>query len=854
MVQYERTMRAFSTPMMQQYAQIKGQYPDCLLFFRLGDFYELFLDDALIGARLLNITLTRRPRGKDGNIPMAGVPYHAAENYIAKLIHAGQRVAICEQISEPDAKGIVERSVVRVITPGTVLDDAVLEAKKYNYLASCVHGKQGWGVAFLDLLTGECAVTFLEEEARIVETILVEMARFTPRELLIGKEERAVFALEDYAQEHDIHITEQPDQTSSEAAALVTLYFDITVNEELLLGNEDAALKAVARICSYIQYTQKQVTRHLKKPVWYNKSEYVQLDQPTNSNLELFKNLQGDEHLSLCTLIDKTLTASGGRLFRAWLNRPLYSHTGVIDRQKAVGLFITERQLTHSIRSILEEMYDSERIVSKLALKVATSSLLWNLTVTLEKTMQLSHLMKNVTQGNLRVWSQFPTEKIQTIVADIKQTLVEKDAEGETGIIKKGVSVELDELRQITQTGEAWIREFEARERKRTGIASLKCKYNQVFGYAIEVSHAHKASVPAEYERKQTLVNAERFTTPELKEKEFHILTATARTAELEQMLFAQLVERVISDSAVLQLAAQAVAELDVYTACAYLADAEEWILPEMHLGRELQIEAGKHPVLAIHLRDTCIANTTRLGGPGADVFIITGPNMGGKSVYMRQVALITVLAHCGFPVPARSARVPLTDAIFVRSGASDNIAAGVSTFMMEMTEAARIVRSATSKSLVVMDEIGRGTSTYDGISIAWALAESFVIGTQRPKVLFATHYHELQELAQHHPHAIQNRHAAVYEDSGKPVFLYTIEPGPASHSYGIAVAELAHIPQAILERARVILAQLEKSHKNPEDSLLREKLLSIDCSTMKPIEALTFLASLQDAIRKKYD
>lgn len=851
MVQYERTMRSFSTPMMQQYMHIKEQYPDCLLFFRLGDFYELFLDDALIGARLLNITLTRRPRGKDGNIPMAGVPYHAAENYIAKLIHAGQRVAICEQVSEPDAKGIVERSVVRVITPGTVLDDTTLEAKKHNYLASCVRGDRGWGVAFLDLLTGECMVTFIEHSTEWGEQVRIELTRFSPSELLASQKEIVTLNIGDYLQECGIQVTQQPVLDHSQAIALVTQHFDEAVVNELQLGEEDASIKAVARICDYLQYTQRQIVRHLKKPIWYNKSEYVQLDQATITNLELFKNLHGDEQLSLLALIDRTRTGSGGRLLCSWLSRPLYSYTGVTDRQKAVSFFVSERQLRVSVRHILEELYDSERIISKLALKAATPSLVWNLATTLEKTLQLSNLLANVPRGTMPLWSQLPKKKIEKIVADIKGTLVEKGEDSESAIIRSGVSTELDRMREITQTGATWIREFEAQERKRTGIPSLKCKYNQVFGYSIEISHAHKASIPSDYERKQTLVSAERFTTPQLKEREVQIISAAARISELENLLFSELVERVVSMSSLVQLAARAVAELDVFTAFAHLAEEEEWIMPELHPGRELHIEGGKHPVLALHLKEKCIANSTELGIPGAQVVIITGPNMGGKSVYMRQVALITLLTHIGAPVPARSARIPLTDALFVRSGASDNIAAGVSTFMMEMTEAARIVTCATSKSLVVMDEIGRGTSTYDGISIAWALAESFVIGTEQPKVLFATHYHELQELAQHYSHAIQNRHAAVYEDVGKPVFLYTIDPGPASHSYGIAVAELAKIPEPILGRARTILQKLEKNHEPQDGSLLSAKLLKLDCTTLKPIDALTFLASLQDELRK---
>ncbi|MBP7774622.1 DNA mismatch repair protein MutS [Candidatus Woesebacteria bacterium] len=854
-------MRSFSTPMMQQYVLIKKQYPDCLLFFRLGDFYELFLDDALVGARLLSITLTKRPRGKDGDIPMAGVPYHAAENYIAKLIHAGRKVAICEQVSEPNKKGLVERSVVRIITPGTVIDDSSVSTKKNNFLATIVKGLNGWGFAVVDLLTGELKVTYLPTQDDTAQALRIEWARFNPSEWIASTE-----VVNDpvcqplFAEMKQLH-TEVTDISQEEAVAQVQAQFGEDVVEQLLLGDEYASLTAIAQIVLYLQYTQKQTIRHIKKPVWYNKTEFVKIDHATASNLELFKTLQGEQQGSLLATLDTTETAAGGRLLNTWLHTPVRSIVLIQSRQKAVKKLLTEPQLRRKIRQLLQQLYDIERMVSKVALGLATPALLWNIADTLTVTQTIADLLGDTDAGELRYWSTIEKNKIQALLTEITKTLVDKNSVDEhSGCIQVGVSEELDDLKKITRTGTDWISEFEKNERKKTGIVSLKCRYNQVFGYYIEVSHAHAQEVPAEYERKQTLVNAERFTTSELKQKEAEILAARERVGELELELFQKLLTQVLEYTADIQIVSGLLAELDVFVCFAELAVQEEWRLPELHTGQELSIHNGKHPVLSLLLRESCIPNDTILNASEHQLAIITGPNMAGKSVYMRQVALITLLAHIGAPVPAEHARIPLIDALFVRSGASDNITQGLSTFMMEMVEAAQIVNAATSHSLVIMDEIGRGTSTYDGISIAWALAESFVLGTERPKVLFATHYHELQQLAADYPHAITNKHVAVHEHEGKPVFLYTLADGPASHSYGIAVAELAQIPESILVRAREILTLLEKKEAHlvkkskestPESSLINE-LLRTDYSQLTPIEAVQKLADLQNRARKK--
>lgn len=825
------------TPMLRQYHEIKKQYPGTLLFFRLGDFYELFYDDAILGARELEITLTARHKERGAPVPMCGVPYHAVTNYVAKLVKKGYRVAICEQAEPVSGNKLVQREVVRVVTPGTALESQLLESKQNLYLASICGAGEGMGLALLDLSTGQFLATqFLGETAwsRIQEQLQV----FSPREIIFPQSLTPLLrpspsrepSLPDSQMES---VTEGPELTLSDPSSSATptltplddWVFGLEHAESLLcaqlgvssldgfgLANRHYAICASGAAAHYINETQKAQAAHLSEISYFEPSDHLILDATTVTNLELVTANDGVAAHTLIGVIDQTMTGMGARLLRQWMLRPSVKLSEIESRLDAVaelkGATITRDQL----RRLLERVADLERLASKITLNRANARDLISLRQTIELLPQLRHALSNVQASLLQVLA----ENLDTL-DDLHHLISEAIAEdppaatNEPGMIRDGFNAELDQLRHLAQSGKSYIAAIEARERSRTGIASLKVKFNNVFGYFIEISHAHKGRVPEDYQRKQTLVNAERFTTPELKEYEARVLGAEERIIELESELFNQVRRRLAQEVKRIQGVARAVAILDVLAALAELAARRNYSRPQLHEGDEIEIRLGRHPVIET-LTPRFVPNDLYLNNTTDRLLIITGPNMGGKSVYLKQTALILILAQMGSFVPAASARLSLVDRIFTRVGASDNLARGRSTFMVEMTETANILNTATPRSLILLDEVGRGTATFDGLSLAWAIAEYLHDHPHHSaKTLFATHYHEMTELAKLRP-GVRNYQVAVSESRGEILFLRRLIPGSASKSYGIEVARLAGLPRSVIERAREILTNLEQN------------------------------------------
>lgn len=853
-------MRTFSTPMMQQYAQIRKQYADCLLFFRLGDFYELFLDDALLGAKLLGITLTKRPRGKDGDIPMAGVPYHAASTYINKLIAAGHKVAICEQVSLPNSKGIVERAVIRIITPGTVMDDQSLLTPDHNFIMAVTFEKEMIGIALADISTGSLKVTAFKNDKNLAQIIEQELQRHSPSECIISSDAYNDPAKLGLVSQSSVAVYPFAEwKKASQAERLLRQRFSKAALSEIFSTNQTAAICVTASLLAYIEHTQQQEVTHFSAPEWYSAHDSLLLDSSTIRNLELFQTIRtADKKGSLLGLLDVTSSAAGSRLLRDWLSQPLLEKKLIVARHQAVAELLAAQSRRNKIREALSQIYDIERQMAKLSLRLATPAAIINVAQSLEAFLKIHALVTKLESKywhNLKSIKPTAVKKLLRYIFDHLHVDTE-DALSISGAIKSGVNVELDELRDRLKVGEQWLENFEKNERARTGIGSLKCKYNSVFGYYIEVSNSNLDAVPKEYVRKQTLVNAERFITPELKKQEEFMLAAQEKIDVLELRLFQEVVEYVVEHTELTTRIAHDLAELDVIAAFAELAYVRNYVCPKITVDGRLEIIEGRHPVVESLVAEEFVPNNVYLDKKSQLMMIITGPNMAGKSVYMRQVALIVLMAHIGSFVPATAADISLTDRIFVRSGASDSISDGLSTFMVEMVETASILNHVTEKSLVVMDEIGRGTSTYDGISIASAIAEYMVEHPAQPKVLFATHYHELQMLAEVFPSKVKNYQVAVERHKGKPLFLYTVVEGKSSHSFGVAVADLAGVPKSVITRAEEILAELEtKAAHAPKKKINKkagteksvvESLKQLDIAQTKPIEALNLLAQLQ--------
>ncbi|HZE87623.1 MAG TPA: DNA mismatch repair protein MutS [Methylomirabilota bacterium] len=873
----------FSTPMMKQYFAIKKNYPDCLLFYRMGDFYELFLEDAHIGARVLNITLTGKSNGKNGRIPMAGVPYHAVDAYLSKLVKAGYKVAICEQLSPPNKKGLVERDVVRIVTPGTVLDEKYLAKKENNYIISLTIEGQQIAFTIADISTGYFATTQIETN-NIEQTIIDELARIHPTECILSEKlYNNPNLLRLLKTEKDINIFsfQKWESLAHNASSILKAHFGVATLAGFGIADKQLALKSCAALLGYLQETQKGTVHHIKKVIALSSSDSLLLDRSTILNLELFSTIrEHDSKGTLLAVMDQTITAMGGRLLKQWMKHPLVDKDAIAKRHDAVAYFLQQRSLRQTLREKMQEVSDVERLMSRLSVGLGNGRDLVNLKSSLETIVVIKRLLENVKSDLILELIEKIEPSLAALIFLIEKTIVPEPPISirEGGIIQKGINKELDRLSKIVSGSKDWLLELERKERERTGISSLKVRFNQVFGFYIEVSKTNLSFVPKEYIRKQTLVNGERFVTPELKEQEEIILTAEQRINDLEYQLFQETLQQILGQINILQNAAETIAILDCLVTFAHIAEKNNYVRAKLLYSGEMHIKSGRHPVVETLLEDKqFVPNDVALDNINQQLLLITGPNMAGKSVFIRQVAVIVLMNQMGSFVPAQKAHLSIVDQIFVRSGASDVITSGLSTFMVEMVETAHILHHATKNSLIIMDEIGRGTSTYDGISIAWAVAEYLVTNNKMPpKTLFATHYHELQVLEEQYPKQIKNFHMAVADERGEPIFLHTILPGGASHSFGVAVAKLAGIPEPVIKRANEILKELESRHLesskfvisseardskriSPHDvrrndnfvtHLLQKELENLDIHQMTPLDALNKLSELKEKLK----
>lgn len=831
------------TPMLRQYYELKKQHPGTLLFFRLGDFYELFFDDAVTGSRELEITLTARQKERGNPVPMCGVPHHAAANYIAKLVRKGFRVAICEQTEDPaKAKKLVRREVVRVITPGTAVDPQLLESRESAYLAAVCGTGQKMGAAFLDLSTGEfCATEATGNDAW--KRIRADLESFAPREILFPASLEPLVRSETphtvplpldakAEQESRINAPNNPASGRIDASlspATLTPIDDWTwtleASSDLLkqrfgvreltgygLENKHEAIRAAGVCLKYAQDTQKATAAHVNDVTYFEALDHLVLDAVTIRNLELVESLGEGRNRSLLDVIDSSVTGMGGRLLRSWLLRPSIKKGEIETRLEAVAELYGTQLKRDRIRRLLKSVADLERLVGRLNMSAASPRDLVALRTSLEQVPKIKQVISDSDSSLLQVLNESANELNevrQLIEAAIGDDPPLRVSDG--GAIRSSFSAELDEVRSISQNAKQTIASMEARERERSGITSLRIKFNNVFGYFIEVSKSNLPRVPADYERRQTLANAERFTTPELKSWESKVLGAEDRITKLEAEIFSDVCSKITAETRELQATARALAMLDSLAALAETAVRRRYSRPVVHDGDEIEIVQGRHPIIEAFNDEPFIPNDLYMNNSTDRLVIITGPNMGGKSTCLRQTALIVILAQMGSFVPADRARVPVVDRIWTRVGASDDLARGRSTFMVEMTETAAILHNATARSLIVLDEIGRGTSTFDGLSIAWAVAEYLHDSSEHSgKTLFATHYHELTELAERLPGA-KNYQIIATEREGEVVFLHKLVTGAASKSYGIEVAKLAGIPFAVIDRAREVLRRLER-------------------------------------------
>jgi len=814
---------------MQQYLDMKRGHEDALLFFRLGDFYEMFFEDAERAAELLDLTLTTRNRNEENPIPMCGVPYHAAKNYIARLLEAGVKVAICEQIELP-TRGIARREVTRVVTPGTSLDEDTLAPDRGNFLAAVVPTGETFGLAWVEFSTGDVRVTEVAAEASLID----ELARVAPSEILLASTTgRFADTLREVVPRALLVARDVPRGPNRDAG------IEANVHGTVLEGVADASRAALELLLSYLDATQGGRLAHLRPAEAYDAGSFLVIDRATCRNLEIVESVEGMRSGSLLAVLDRSVTAMGRRMVRDRLLRPLCDIAAIGRRLDAVEWLFERYELRADLRERLKAVGDLERLVGRIGTGTATPRDLSRAAAALETAGVLRARLvaaDAMPEGVSKACAAI--DPLPDLCSLVRRALVDEPPAqvGRGALIREGYDTEVDRLRAIRSDGKGWMMEFEASERRRTGIANLKIGYNKVFGYYIEVSRTGLARVPGDYARKQTIANGERYVTEELKRRESDLLGAEERLNALESHLFAELVAAAAKSLREMSAAAAALAELDALLAFAETAHACGYVRPEISRSGPIEIREGRHPVVESILGQGFVPNDCRLG-PGADsVMVITGPNMAGKSTYMRQVAIIVLLAHCGSFVPAAGARIALVDRIFTRIGASDRLAQGQSTFMVEMSETAHILRSMTERSLVVLDEIGRGTSTYDGISIAWAVAEAMV--QRRVKTLFATHYHELAALAAEHD-GVGNYSVGVRRYRGEIVFLYRVEPGAASRSYGIEVAALAGVPASVIERARALLEHFERSPAAVAEAAARQRgLFDAEAPAARPQEA----------------
>ena len=856
------------TPMLEQYLRVKSAHPDALLFFRLGDFYEMFFEDAERAAPILDVALTTRSKKDEVPIPMCGVPYHSVQPYIAKLLAAGLKVAICDQMQDPaTARGLVDRAVVRVVTPGTVTEEECLDPKAPNYLVAVSREAGHVVLAAVDLSTGEVRLVALADVVALAD----ELTRLAPREVLTPANDAALAAVITGALPEVLLNSVPAERFDAERARQ---WMRAHGPDSTTGGPVPVGLSAVGALLWYLGETHRAGLEHLRLPEMHGSGERLQLDQATRRNLELLTTMRGERRGSLLWVLDQTLTPMGGRLLRQWLLAPLTDLAAIGERLDAVEHLREHHSWRQSLETELRAIGDLERLNGRLAAGRVTPRDLSGLAVTLERIARLAQALADVPAAALRQCGA-ALDAMPDVGTRIATTLADDPPLNPHagGVIRGGYDPTVDELRGLSRSGKQYISQLEADERQRTGIGSLKVRYNNVFGYYIEVTKPNLHLVPADYRRKQTTANAERFITPKLEEYEAKVVGAEERVTALEYELFAALVSDIAAQQARLSRTAAAVARLDVLCGLAIAAERHQYARPQLSRGRRLVIHDGRHPVVEVMAgRNGFVPNDCVLDPDGPQLLTITGPNMAGKSTYLRQVALTVHMAQMGSFVPAASAELGICDRLFTRVGASDNLAGGESTFMVEMKETADILAHLTPRSLVILDEIGRGTSTFDGISIAWAVAEHLHASLLRPLVLFATHYHELTDLARTHER-IQNCSVAVREWKGDVVFLRRIVDGPASQSYGIQVAKLAGVPPPVIARATQILRNLEQGEFNEagqprlaqgngaaagqlalfgaRELQLREELMRIDVDRLTPLDALTRLHTLVELARK---
>ncbi|MBE6995324.1 MAG: DNA mismatch repair protein MutS [Ruminococcaceae bacterium] len=862
------------TPMMKQYLEIKANNPDSILFFRLGDFYEMFSDDARTASRELDLTLTTRDKdpkkSAEEKMPMCGIPYHASEAYIARLIAKGYKVAICEQVEDPaTAKGLVKRDIIRVVTPGTVIDAACLDDKAGNFICGIYLDSRGAGVAFCDITTGKAHLTaFTGKDA--VEHIINELGRFDPVEAILNDGAVSEAALTETLREKFRCRVENGGERRfllNEAEKNIRRQFGEEAQKNLPAGNPAAAM-ALGGLLHYLYETQKTDLSHINDLDYYEQGRFMELDLTARRNLELTETLRGKEKKgSLLWVLDKTRTPMGGRCIRSWLERPLLSVTAISRRLSAVGALVDNTIVREELIAAMTGLGDMERLIGRIVYGTAGGRDMASLRAAIEKLPEVKAQLSALNDRRLAELTA-ALDTLDDLGARIAETICDEPpfSVREGGFIRDGFDEEVDRLRHILKGGKGVIAEMEAREKERTGIRTLKIGFNKVFGYYIEVSNSFKEQVPETYIRKQTLVNGERFITQELKELEHEILTASDRVVALEYELFTQLRQEISAAAVRIQQTAAVVAETDALASFASVAVRNNYCRPEVDESGVIEIREGRHPVVERMLKDSLfVPNDTFMGEKDDRVAIITGPNMAGKSTYMRQVALIVLMAQMGCFVPAKYARIGVTDRIFTRIGASDDLTAGQSTFMVEMTEVADILRHATKHSLLILDEIGRGTSTFDGMSIARAVleycADRKLLGA---KTLFATHYHELTELENTLPGTV-NYNIAIKTRGEDIIFLRKIIPGGADRSYGIEVAKLAGLPDKVVQRAKTVLKELEEENgvqytvprqETEQVSLdaigegeVLDALRRCQPDTLTPIEAMQFLYELKQKL-----
>jgi len=866
---------------MQQYLSIKDEYADAILFFRMGDFYEMFFDDAKMASKILEITLTSRNKNDDIPIPMCGVPFRAAKTYIARLLNQGYKVAICDQIEDPaTAKGIVKRDVVRVITPGMILEDELLDEKTSNYILAVVHDGDDVGIAYLDISTGDFWLT----ESKNHSAVIQETLRISPSEIILpaAVEKDPFFSLiiQEFQNKAITFLEEKAFEYGKGREYLLDQFKTVTL-EGFGCENLRAGIRAAGALLHYIRETQKKKIDHFISLRTYSLDHFLLIDDTSCRNLELVTNLRtGTRQGTLLSIIDKTITAMGGRLLKRWLRYPLIHIKDIELRLNAVEEGKKKGRIRSQIRQGLTSVYDLERLGSKVAMGHANAKDLIALKDSFQALPGIWSLLAQMETDHLKCKSHVDT---LNQLADLLESAIREDAPPtiqEGGIIKTGFSQQLDELIEISRDGKSWLAKLEIKEKENTGINSLKVRYNKVFGYYIEIPKTHSKATPSHYVRKQTLVNAERYITDELKAFELKVLSAEEQRATLEYEIFNQIKGEVIKHHEEIQKAADFLAQVDCLLALAETADLNDYTRPEINTEGIIWIEDGRHPVVEkVISGERFVPNSIRMDNHEQQILIITGPNMAGKSTVLRQVALLVLMAQMGSFVPAAKTSICLIDRIFTRVGALDNLSHGQSTFMVEMEETANILNNATSNSLIILDEIGRGTSTYDGLSIAWSVAEYLHdLHNTGVKTLFATHYHELTELSHIKPR-VKNFNIAVKEWNDQIIFLRKLVQGSTNRSYGIQVARLAGIPDHVIKRSKKILANIESTgqglnrnllysdkeaiqkggyqqlelFRRPENYIL-DKLKKLELSKMTPLDALNCLNELQEDIKGGLD